>query len=65
MGLLATIKELKNVFPPILTNEFVNAMPRRVLTEGEKQLPYSKYYPKDMAKIPQEDLDTINQGEIE
>lgn len=65
MGLLKTINELKNIFPKELTNDFVNSMPRRELTEEEKALPYSKYYYKDMAKIPQEDLDFINKGPVD
>lgn len=65
MGLLKTMNDLKNVFPKTLTNDFVNSMSRRELTEEEKALPYSKYYYKDMAIIPQEDLDTVNKGPID
>lgn len=64
MGLLSTINELKNVFPKELTNEFVNSMQRRELSTEEKALPYSKYYYKEMAKIPQEDLDFVNKGSV-
>ncbi|MFI3260964.1 MAG: hypothetical protein R3Y13_04570 [bacterium] len=64
MSLIKTINELKNVFPSIVTNEFINTMPRRELTDYEKSLPYSKYYFKDMAKIPQEDLDIVNKGPV-
>lgn len=64
MGLLKTINDLKNVFPEQLTNEFVKSMPRRELTAEEKALPYSKYYHKEMATIPQEDLDIVNKGPI-
>lgn len=65
MGVIKTTTDLKNVFPKELTNEFVNSMSRRELTAEEKALPYSKYYHKDMAKIPQEDLDTVNKGPID
>ncbi|MFI3231233.1 MAG: hypothetical protein R3Y29_06775 [bacterium] len=65
MKLIKTISELKSVFPKILTNEFINSMPRRELTPREKNFSYSKYYYKDMAEIPQEDLDIVNQGAID
>ncbi len=65
MGLINTINELKNVFPEVLTNEFVNSMTRRKLTSEETKLPYAKYYDKEMAKIPQEDLNTVNKGAID
>lgn len=56
---------MKKVFPAVVTNEFINSMPRRELTPGEKELPYSGYYYKDMAKIPQEDLDIVNRGPLD
>ena len=65
MGALATLKATQTVFPEIVTNEFINNMPRRELTKEEKALPYSKYYFKDMAKIPQEDLDLVNAGPVD
>ena len=65
MNPLSTLLGMKNVFPQIITNEFVNSMPRRKLTVEEEALPYSKYYFKDMAKIPQRDLDIVNHGPVE
>ena len=65
MGALKTLRDTKTLFPDTVTNEFINDMPRRELTEEEKALPYSKYYFKDMAKIPQEDLDLVNAGPID
>lgn len=65
MGLIKTINDLKNVFPNELTNEFVNSMTRRELTQEEKSLPYSKYYYKDMAKIPEQDLKLASSGAID
>ncbi len=35
-----------------------------ILNEGDYSM-LSKYYNKDMARIPQEDLDTVNQGHID
>ena len=65
MGALQTLKDTKTLFPDTVTNEFINSMPRRELTAEEKAQPYSKYYYKDMAKIPQEDLDLVNAGPID
>lgn len=65
MGIIKTIKATKYIFPEVMTNEFVNSLPRRELTDKEKNLPYAKYYYKDMALIPQEDLDAVNRGPID
>ncbi len=65
MGLLKNIRGIKNVFPQNITNEWINSMPRRELSEEEKDLPYSKYYSMDMTPIPQADLDIINSGAID
>jgi hypothetical protein len=65
MNPISTLLGIKKVFPKMITNEFINDMPRRELTAEEKALPYSKYYFKDMAKIPQEDLDIVNRGPID
>lgn len=64
MGLIETIKGASSVFPEQITNEWINSMPRRQLTEKEKALPYAKYYYKDMEPIPQADLDIVNHGSI-
>jgi phloretin hydrolase len=65
MNPVSTLLGMKNVFPKIITNEFINGMTRRELTPEEKALPYSKYYYKEMAKVPQEDLDIVNKGPID
>lgn len=65
MRLIKTMLESKNVFPDKITNEWINQMPRRKLTSEEKKLPYAKYYHKDIAPIPQSDLDIVNDGPIQ
>ncbi len=65
MNPVSALLGMKKVFPEVVTNEFINSMPRRALTPEEKALPYSGYYFKDMAKIPQEDLDIVNRGPID
>ncbi len=64
MNILKIMDELDNVFPNELTNEFINSMARKELTEEQKAKDYSKYYYKDMALIPQADLDIVNNGPI-
>ncbi|HNZ64545.1 MAG TPA: hypothetical protein PKJ10_01805 [Smithella sp.] len=65
MNPISALLGMKKVFPDVVTNAFINSMPRRALTPEEKALPYSGYYFKDMAKIPQEDLDRVNRGPID
>lgn len=65
MSLLKSIRGIKNAFPQNITNEWINSMPRRELTEEEKALPYSKYYTINMSPIPQSDLDIVNSGSID
>ena len=64
MRALNALKGMKTTFPKIVTNEYINNMPRMELTEEQKDKPYSKYYHKDMAKIPQVDLDMVNAGPV-
>lgn len=64
MGFINTLMDVGSVFPDVVTNEWVNAMPRRTLTKEEMNLSYSKYYGKDMALIPEEDLDAVNAGPV-
>ena len=65
MNPLKTVQETKTLFPDVVTNEFINSMERRELTDEEKALPYAKYYYKDMAPIPEEDLAAVNAGPID
>lgn len=55
---------IKEIFPETVTNEFINALPRKELSEKQKKHSYAKYYFKDMAEIPQADLDIVNAGAI-
>lgn len=65
MGLFKALTGSKSVFPETITNEFINSMSRVELTEDQRRKSYSKYYYKDMEKIPQADLDIVNAGPIE
>ena len=48
-----------------VTNDMVNALPRRELTAEEAFRPYVKYYFKSMVPIPQSDLDKVNADPID
>ena len=65
MSVISTLLDTKKLFPNVVTNEFINSMPRRELTPQERESPYAHYYFKDMAKIPQEDLELFNRGPID
>ncbi len=65
MKLIKTMLDMKNIFPTEITNEWINKMPRRQLDSIEHLLNYSSYYYKDMAHIPQDDLDIVNAGPID
>ncbi|HNY50062.1 MAG TPA: hypothetical protein PLV50_06900 [Smithella sp.] len=65
MNPVSTLLGMKNVFPRIISNDFINSMPRCELTPEEKTLPYAKYYYKNMANVPREDLDIVNRGPVD
>ncbi len=64
MGISNLLANLKEVFPNPITNDFINNMARKKLTDKQLQRDYSKYYSKDMAIIPQADLDIVNGGAL-
>lgn len=63
-NMISAISDMKNVFPSEMTNQWINSMPRLTLTPEQKLKPYAKYYEKEMALIPQQDLDIVNRGAI-
>jgi hypothetical protein len=48
-----------------ITMDEIRSMKRRDLTEAEKVKPYAKYYYKDLAEIPAEDLAKVNAGPVD
>lgn len=64
MGVFTAIAEMKQVFPTVVTNQWINEMARVELTDEQRAKPYAKYYDKDMAPIPQADLDLFNGGPV-
>jgi hypothetical protein len=65
VGIITTLRDTKTVFPEVVTNDFINSMPRRELTPQERELPYARHYFKDMARIPDEDLRAVNRGPVD
>src|SRR5689334_19209638 len=65
MSFISLLRGVKHIFPAPVTNDMVNALPRRKLTREEASKPYAKYYFKSMAPIPQSDLDKVNSGPVD
>ncbi|MFI3169587.1 MAG: hypothetical protein R3Y06_06580 [Faecalibacterium sp.] len=65
MSFISTLSDFADVFPKVITNEWIQSMPRRALTEEEQALPYAHYYDKEMAAVPQALLDIVNAGPID
>lgn len=57
--------EMGKIFPDPLNMDYIKNMDRRELTLEEKEKPYSKYFNKELAVIPQSDLDIVNKGAID
>ncbi len=52
MSIIKTLKTasgMEDVFPHPVTNAFINSMERKMLTPGQKILPYAHYYETVMA----------------
>ncbi len=62
---LRVLMKIGKTFPVPLSMDFIRNMPRRQLTEQEKAKPYAKYFNKEMAEIPAEDLAIVNAGPVD
>jgi len=65
MNFRTLIMRMGKIFPHPITMDDIRRMKRRELTAEEKKKPYAKYFYKDLAEIPQEDLDIVNAGPID
>jgi len=54
-----------NIFPAQVTMDDIRSMKRRDLTVAEKSRPYAKYFYKEVAEIPSEDLAKVNEGPVD
>lgn len=64
MNIIKEITSMGNIFPEKLTMAHIQQMQRRQLTPEEKSIGYSKYFYKEMAEIPAEDLEMVNNGPV-
>lgn len=65
MKLRSLLVRMGKVFPDPVSMEDIRKMKRRDLTEAEKARPYAKYFYKELAEIPAEDLATVNAGPVD
>jgi len=65
MKLSSVFVRMGKVFPSPVTMEDIRRMPRRELTEFEKEKPYAKYFCKELAEVPAEDLEKVNSGPLD
>ncbi len=65
MNVRSLFVRMGKVFPAHVTMDDIRSMKRRKLTEAEKQKPYSKYFYKELAEIPAEDLEKVNAGPVD
>ncbi|MBC7253215.1 MAG: hypothetical protein H5T72_04515 [Actinobacteria bacterium] len=65
MGVKSLMVRMGKIFPHPVTMEHIRKMERRRLTPEEEGKPYAKYYYKEMAEIPPEDLERVNAGPVE
>jgi len=56
---------MSKVFPSPVTMEDIRRMRRRELTRSEKERPYAKYFYKELAEVPAEDLEKVNDGPLD
>lgn len=65
MGLGNLFVRMSKVFPDPVSMEDIRKMRRRELAEEEKKRPYAKYFYKELAEVPQEDLEKVNAGPVD
>jgi hypothetical protein len=65
MGLRSLFVRMRTVFPEPVKMDDIRGMKRRNLTESEKKKPYAKYFYKELAEIPAEDLEKVNAGPVD
>jgi hypothetical protein len=65
MSLRNLFVRMDRVFPSPVSMDDVRKMNRRELTEAEKSKPYAKYFYKELAEVPAEDLARVNAGPVD
>lgn len=65
MNLRTIFIRMGKIFPDPVRMDDIRKMKRRNLTSEEEKKPYAKYFHKDLAEIPAEDLDKVNAGPVD
>jgi len=65
MGVRNLLVRMGKVFPHPVTMEDIRRMKRRKLTPEEESRPYARYFYRDLAEIPREDLEKVNAGPVD
>lgn len=65
MNLRGLLVRMGSIFPSPVAMDDIRSMKRRKLTEAEEAKPYAKYYHKELADIPADDLEKVNAGPVD
>jgi phloretin hydrolase len=65
MKVRSLLMRMGSVFPDPVTMDDIRKMKARDLTEAEKERPYAKYFYKELAEVPAEDLARVNAGPVD
>jgi hypothetical protein len=65
MNIWAPFTRMGKIFPYPTTMADIRKMKRRELTPDEKKKPYAKYFYKELAQIPEDDLAKVNAGPVD
>ncbi|MBC7246290.1 MAG: hypothetical protein H5T73_00725 [Actinobacteria bacterium] len=65
MSLGSLFVRMGKIFPDPVTMEDIRKMERRRLAAEEERKPYSKYFHKELAEIPADDLERVNAGPVD
>jgi hypothetical protein len=65
MGLRNLFVRMGSVFPSPVTMEDIKSMKRGKLSGADQDKPYAKYFYKELAEIPEADLDKVNAGPVD
>ena len=62
MNVRTLIMRMSKIFPHPITMDDIRKMERRELTAEERKKTYAKYFYKELAEIPEADLEKVNAG---
>ena len=65
MGLRNLLVRMGKIFPDPVSMDDIRRMRRRELTQEEREKPYARYFHKELAEVPAEDLARVNAGPVD